>query len=234
MTLRIKRGLSGPKIKKIGLKWPKRLESAIWNHLHLPSFWLVAWLICKKIEFGAKIGRKTSQMTKNIGPSAIPVVGFMVWPMHLEILGTPNIIFRISAGAEDVADHVMDGAGGPLQQSAVLAVRNAGDGVDEPESTWLMKEVSSWVVAKGAPSSILLQFEKHIQEVVDAKDGYLSPDWFIDHLTMIKRLCTYQTFCNKKNYILSIIHQNRVATLFCKKKIPSEMEVAPRYKLVVH
>ena len=55
--------------------------------------------------------------------------------MHLEILGTPNIIFRISAGAEDVADHVMDGAGGPLQQSVGLAVRNAGDGVDEPEST---------------------------------------------------------------------------------------------------
>ena len=55
--------------------------------------------------------------------------------MHLEILGTPNIIFRISAGAEDVTDHVMDGAGGPLQQSVGLAVRNAGDGVDEPEST---------------------------------------------------------------------------------------------------
>ena len=57
--------------------------------------------------------------------------------MHLEILGAPNIIFRMSAGAEDVADHVVDGAGGPLQQSVGLSVPPAGDGdgVDEPQST---------------------------------------------------------------------------------------------------
>ena len=40
MTLRIRMGLSGPKMTKIGLKWPKRLESAIWNHL----MWLCMWL----------------------------------------------------------------------------------------------------------------------------------------------------------------------------------------------
>ena len=57
--------------------------------------------------------------------------------MHLEILGAPNIIFRMSAGAEDLADHVVDGAGGPLQQSVGLSVHPAGDGdgVDEPQST---------------------------------------------------------------------------------------------------
>ena len=208
MTLRIKRGLSGPKIKKIGLKWPKRLESAIWNHLHLPSFWLVAWLICKKIEFGAKIGRKTSQMTKNIGPSAIPVVGFMVWPMHLEILGTPNIIFRISAGAEDVADHVMDGAGGPLQQSVGLAVRNAGDGVDEPESTWLMKEVSSWVVAKGAP----LQHLTSVWETYERSGG--CQGWLSQ-----PRLIPRSPDSDKKTlYVSNILQQKELYSLYYTSK----------------
>ena len=47
----------------------------------------------------------------------------------------PNIILMMSAGAEDVVDHVAGGAGGPLWQSVGLAVRPAGDGVDQLKST---------------------------------------------------------------------------------------------------
>ena len=41
----------------------------------------------------------------------------------------------MSAWAEDVVDHVAGGAGGPLWQSVGLAVRRAGDGVDQLKST---------------------------------------------------------------------------------------------------
>ena len=41
----------------------------------------------------------------------------------------------MSAGAEDVVDHVAGGAGGPLLQSVGLAVRPAGDDVDQLKST---------------------------------------------------------------------------------------------------
>ena len=85
-----------------------------------------------------------------VGPSAIPAIRFMVWPTHLEILVTPNIILRMGAGAEDVVDHVVGGAGGPLKQSVGLAIRPAGDGIGKLESTWLMKEASSWVAGKAA------------------------------------------------------------------------------------
>ena len=41
----------------------------------------------------------------------------------------------MSAGAEDVVDHVAGGAGGPLKQSVGMAIRPAGDGIDKLEST---------------------------------------------------------------------------------------------------